>query len=134
MKKFKKALNSQKGFTLIELLAVIVILAIVAAIAVPAIGNIIQNQRDKAVLADASTIIAGAKLAFADGACASETVCLGTEINDYVEGVPALVAADTVTVADWSIVWTGFAEIPSDSKFTVPATGITETLLLEKMN
>lgn len=69
MKKLLKKRLNQKGLTLIELLAVIVILAIVAAIAIPAIANLIQNQRDKAVLADASSIISAAKLAVAAGDC-----------------------------------------------------------------
>ncbi|MFA7689230.1 MAG: prepilin-type N-terminal cleavage/methylation domain-containing protein [Bacilli bacterium] len=38
--------KKEKGFTLIELLAVIVVLAIILIIAVPAIGNIIQNSRE----------------------------------------------------------------------------------------
>ena len=63
MKKFTKIFKNEKGLTLIELLAVIVILAIVAAIATPAIGNIIDNSRDKAILADASSVLSAAKLA-----------------------------------------------------------------------
>ena len=48
MKKFlQKRLKNEKGLTLVELLAVIVILGIIAAIAVPSIGNIIDNSRDK---------------------------------------------------------------------------------------
>lgn len=35
--------KNEKGLTLVELLAVIVILAIVAAIAIPAISNVIDN-------------------------------------------------------------------------------------------
>ena len=45
MKKFlQKRLNNEKGLTLVELLAVIVILGIIAAIAIPSIGNIIENS------------------------------------------------------------------------------------------
>jgi type IV pilus assembly protein PilA len=47
-----KLLKNQKGLTLVELLAVIVILGVVAAIAVPAIGGIINNSK---VNADAQT-------------------------------------------------------------------------------
>ena len=44
MKKFlQKRLNNEKGLTLVELLAVIVILGIIAAIAVPSIGGIIRG-------------------------------------------------------------------------------------------
>lgn len=41
-------IRNKKGLTLIELLAVIVILGIIAAIAVPAIGSVIANSRTKA--------------------------------------------------------------------------------------
>ena len=46
MKKLlQKRLKNEKGLTLVELLAVIVILGVIAAIAVPSIGNIIENSR-----------------------------------------------------------------------------------------
>lgn len=41
-------LKSRKGVTLVELLAVIVILGIIAAIAVPTIGGLIERQRENA--------------------------------------------------------------------------------------
>ncbi|MFY3792778.1 type II secretion system protein [Ureibacillus sp. MALMAid1270] len=71
MKKFiknllNKRLNNEKGLTLVELLAVIVILGIIAAIAVPAIGNIVSNSQVKAIKADAANIINAANLYYTD--------------------------------------------------------------------
>ncbi len=57
-------LKPQKGFTLVELLAVIVILGIIAAIAVPAIGKIVQNSHDKAAKSEAIIALNAAQLYF----------------------------------------------------------------------
>lgn len=83
MKKFlKKHLKNEKGLTLVELLAVIVILGIIAAIAVPSIGKIIENTRYNAVKADAINALNAANLYYA------ETV---TEANDNTVTVGKLV-------------------------------------------
>ena len=67
MKKFlQKKLKNEKGLTLVELLAVIVILGIIAAIAVPAIGNIIDNSRIKAIKADAQNVLSAANMYFTE--------------------------------------------------------------------
>jgi type IV pilus assembly protein PilA len=52
-------LREKRGFTLIELLAVIVILAIILAIAVPSISGIINNARKSGFEADVKMIITG---------------------------------------------------------------------------
>lgn len=51
--------KNKKGFTLVELLAVIVILAIILAIAVPGISNMMANARRNAFISDAKMIITG---------------------------------------------------------------------------
>jgi type IV pilus assembly protein PilA len=62
IKKLGSKLKEQKGFTLIELLAVIVILGIIAAIAIPAISNVISKSETKAQYQEALSIISAAKL------------------------------------------------------------------------
>ena len=88
MFKKMKHMKNEKGLTLIELLAVIVILAIVAAISIPAIGNIINNTRDKAVLSDVQSALAAAKIANADGSCeepaATADATAGIAVGDVV--------------------------------------------------
>ena len=61
----KKLLKNQKGFTLVELLAVIVILGIIAAIAIPSIGAIIDNSKKDAHIANAEMLVSAARLAIA---------------------------------------------------------------------
>lgn len=62
LQKVRKRMKNEKGLTLVELLAVLVILGIIAAIAVPAIGNILQKSKEDAVKAEALQVINAAKL------------------------------------------------------------------------
>lgn len=62
--KLKHQLKSEKGLSLIELLAVIIILGIIAAIAIPTIGNVIANTRAKAVVSEAIMAINASNLYF----------------------------------------------------------------------
>ena len=61
-KKIEELRNREEGFTLVELLAVIVILGIIVAIAIPAIGNVINkaktdaNEQEIALVEDAARL------------------------------------------------------------------------------
>ncbi|OIK16966.1 hypothetical protein BIV60_01430 [Bacillus sp. MUM 116] len=63
IQKLKKKLKEQQGMTLVELLAVIVILGIIAAIAIPSIGKLIDNSKLDAHVANASQVISSTQLA-----------------------------------------------------------------------
>ncbi len=64
----RNKLKEQKGLTLIELLAVIVILGIIAAIAVPSILGLINNSKLDAHVANGQQMLNAAKMAVASEA------------------------------------------------------------------
>ncbi len=82
------SLRSKKGVTLVELLAVIVILGIIAAIAVPTIGGLITRQRANAAEATYVSIEEQARLYAIDDADGvftfADLVTDGFDIKDNV--------------------------------------------------
>lgn len=66
MKKIK-AIQNQKGITLVEVLAVLVILGVLATVAIPAIGGIIDNSKRDAMVATAKQMVESARMMEASG-------------------------------------------------------------------
>ncbi len=128
--KNKKLLKNEKGLTLVELLAVIVILAIIAAIAVPAIGNIINKSKDRAILAEASNILAGAKIAYIDGACKNDK-CDAEALKPFVDGIDLTGTSVTLEENAWKIEYPKFDSMKTDLK--LGKTEVTERELNDKL-
>ncbi|TLS39234.1 type II secretion system protein [Pseudalkalibacillus caeni] len=82
----KRFLKNEKGLTLIELLVVIVIMGIIAAIAVPAVGNIIDKTDDKAVATEALEILNAAKIDYTENGTTSWKG-KDDDLSDYIESV-----------------------------------------------
>lgn len=60
--KIKEIIKKEEGFTLVELLAVIVILGIIVAIAIPAVGNITKGAKIDADEAEIKLVTDAARL------------------------------------------------------------------------
>ena len=74
LQRMKKMWKKEKGFTLVELLAVIVILGIILAIAIPAVGNVIKNSEDKADKANWDLFESAARMAYLENPTTSYTL------------------------------------------------------------
>ncbi len=77
-----KLLKNKKGVTLAELLAVITIMGIIAAIAIPAIGNVISNSRVGAAESDAVALYEAARVQCTVEVCSAAI----TDLGDYIDG------------------------------------------------
>ncbi|WP_419873955.1 prepilin-type N-terminal cleavage/methylation domain-containing protein [Candidatus Pristimantibacillus sp. PTI5] len=84
--------RNQKGLTLIELLAVLVIVGIIAAIAIPAIGGTIAKSKSKADASSQQLVQEAALRYMVDhqgDTPAVTTVTLATLVNDgYLNATP----------------------------------------------
>jgi len=60
------SMSKPKGFTLIEVLAVVVILGVLATIAYPTIGLLIENNKKDAYISSAKNLSSSARLAYFD--------------------------------------------------------------------
>lgn len=102
-----KVLRNKKGVTLVELLAVVVILGIIAAIAVPTIGGLIERQEANAAEATYDTIVTAAEL-YAEDATPFTLATLETE--DFVDlktdsNEFGYLNVDTFTALEENLIW-----------------------------
>ncbi|MDP4162490.1 MAG: prepilin-type N-terminal cleavage/methylation domain-containing protein [Bacillota bacterium] len=117
LQRLKNKVKDQRGLTLIELLAVIVILGIIAAIAIPSVLGIIDNTKKDAHVANAQEMVSAARVAVSQNTSLQGT---GTEYLTlgYLVGQNLL---DTVKDPDGGTYADGGAALVTGT--TAPTTG-----------
>ncbi|HJV46786.1 MAG TPA: type II secretion system protein [Bacillota bacterium] len=121
----KKFIKDQRGLTLIELLAVVVILGIISAIAIPSIGGLIDNSRRDAHVANARQMINAAKMAMSsrpDWVPTGTTTTVSLSLQQLEAGgyLERVVDPDTNTNTGYPGSWDGTA--PTATTFFNPIT------------
>lgn len=84
--KLKQLLKKEGGFTLIELLAVIAILALIVAISIPLIGNVVADSKTETEKAQEELVIDAAQIYYTQKPEAADKVTVAKLIEDkYLE-------------------------------------------------
>lgn len=90
LEKMKKRFKNEKGFTLVELLAVVAILAIILAIAIPSVGGLINDSKDEAHETNMKLFENAARLAYVSGLEPTNSGYALTSLEEkgYLEEIP----------------------------------------------
>lgn len=114
-------LKNRKGVTLVELLAVLVIMGIIAAIAVPTIGGLIESSKEKAAQASYETAMSAAQnYVTGESLALGETFTSGDLVTGEYLSADPFDAEVTFTVGANSSVTITAPATPTIDGYTVP--------------
>ncbi len=98
---FKKHTGRHKAFTLVELLIVIIIIAVLAAIAIPKFSNSSQRSKESALRAELSLLRNGVELFKSDTGAFPANLADLEATAAPASGLDAAGAAKSITASDW---------------------------------
>jgi len=126
-RKMKKLIVNQKGFTLVEIIAVLVILGILAAVAIPKYFNLQEEARDKALDAALGEGVGRVNQHFAKqlllgdtpGQIVYDNATIGTNLGDFT-----LETSDSGTIITLAITGNSGTQLNGQTKSrTIPRPG-----------
>jgi general secretion pathway protein G len=98
---FKKQTDRKRAFTLVELLIVIIIIAVLAAIAIPKFSNSSQRSKESALRAELSLLRNAVELFKTDTGAFPATLAALEATAAPASGLDSAGAAKAIIAADW---------------------------------